>query len=345
MKQHLGALGLVVATVGAINVSASTIVDDSGTARNGKVGHFSSIVARGGNVAISYYCEEDLAGNPPESYALRFAWANGTSWQWTTVDELGGGDTSMARGTDGVYQIIYESWIGLGWATGSGTTWNLGLVDLPADMAPANISMVLDHNNRPHVAYMNLTNGGDHSLRYAFHDGTQWVTDGANAGIVDLDLWRPTIGFSNTYLQLDAADTPHVVYSLPSDSVNVYGQIQYATLSGGPGGTWQAEPIGAPGEDPTLAFGSDDLPRVAFNGDAGLMYAYKSGGSWVFETVLPGQWASSLSMALSDTDVPVLTFGHGAEEDMYVARRESGGWTVTRIDGDGGQSWHTVGHR
>lgn len=341
MKRKDFVLTLLAPVAFALGASAATIVDDSGTARNGKVGHFSSIVAGGGDVAISYYCEED-PGIPPVFYALRFAWATGTSWQWTTVDELGGGDTSMARGTDGAYQIVYESWNGLGWATGAGNTWNLAMVDIPTGIAPANISMVLDHNNRPHVAFMNLTNGGDHSLRYAFYNGTQWVPGGANAGIVGLDLWRPTIGFSNTYLQLDAAGTPHVVYSLPSDSVSVYGEIQYATLQGGPDGVWQAEAIGAAGQDPTLAIGTDNLPRIAFNGANGLTFAYKPGATWTFETIMPGQWASSLTMALSDTNTPVLSFGHGAEEDMYVARREAGGWTVTRIDGDGNSGPHEI---
>jgi hypothetical protein len=342
MKRLSSAVAVLIVSTAAFIAPAATIVDDSGTARNGKVGHFNSIVAGGGDVAISYYCEEDLSGNPPVAYALRFAWANGTSWQWTTVDELGGGDTSMARGTDGLYQIVYETWSGMGWATGATTNWSVSPIDVPLNFAAANISMVLDHNNYPHVAYMNLANGGDHSLRYTFYDGTQWVPGGANAGIVGLDLWRPTIGFSNTYLRLDAAGTPHVVFSLPTDPVDVYGLIQYATLQGGAGGTWQRESLGVMGQDPSLAIGSDNVPRVAFNGAAGLVYAYKAAGVWQFETVIADQSGSSVSIALSDAGVPVLSFGLGANEDMYLARREAGGWVVTRIDGDGNSGPHEI---
>lgn len=323
------------------SAAAAIIVDDSGTARNGKVGYWSSLVARNGDVAISYYCEDDHAGNPPEMYTLRFAWATGTSWQWTTVDSnYAGSDTSMARGTDGVYQILYQNWGGMGWATGAATNWTLHAVDIPADVAPSNISMVLDADNRPHVAYMNFANGGDHALRYMFFDGTNWVPGGANGGVIGTGLWVPTIGFSNSYLALDAAGTPHAAYSQPADAVNIYGEIKYATLTGGPNGTWNAESLGALGADPSLAIGTDGMPRMAFNGDAGIVYAYRTGGVWQFETVAANEWGSSIAMALSDADAPVLSFGMGANEDMYIARRESGNWTVTKIDGDGTSDPH-----
>lgn len=343
MKRMNDVMGYIASLTMTLSVSAATIVDDSGTARNGKVGHWSSIVARGGDVAISYYCEDDMGGTPPSAFALRFAWANGTSWQWTTVDSyFAGSDTSMARGTDGQYQIVYQSWNGIGWARGSAANWNVVPVDIPAGVVPANISMVLDHNDRPHVAYMNLANGGDRSLRYTFYDGTQWVAGGTNGGIVGVDLWRPTIGFSNTYLQLDAGGMPHIAFAQPSDPVNVYGTIRYATLQGGAGGTWQTESLGVMGQDPSLAIGADNVPRIAFNGAAGLTYAYKTGATWSFETILPGQWGSSVSMALSDADEPVLSFGLGVAEDMYMARRGPGGWTVTWIDGDGASGPHEI---
>jgi Immunoglobulin I-set domain/Immunoglobulin domain len=326
---------LVAACVGASAVAAAqTIVDDSGTARNGKVGYWSSIVARHGDVAISYYCEEDLNNTPPTAYTLRFAWTTGATWQWTTVD-AGGGDTCMARGGDGMYQIVYSSMAGIGWATGAATSWSLSSVPIPAELAPSNLSMVLDRNDRPHVAYMNFALGGDRSLRYVYYDGAQWVEGGANQGIVGTGLWTPTIAFSNTYLALDAAGTPHIAYAQPSDPINAYGPMQYATLTGGAGGSWQVEPLGLLGVDPSLAIGSDDVPRLVFNGDAGIVYGYRSGGVWQFETIVAAEWGSSCALALSDADVPVVSFGMTANEDMYIARRGAGGWVVTRVDGDG----------
>ena len=324
-----------IAFLAAISASAvgvaQIVVDNSGSARDGKVGGWSSIVARGGDVAISYYCEWD----PPDTYALRFAWWNGAGWEWTTVDPFGGSDTSMARGTDGAYQIVYSSWLGIGWATGSATNWNVQTVPIDPALAPVNQSLVLDSANHPHVAYMNLANGGDYSLRYTYFDGTHWVTPDGAGGIVGLNLWTPTIGFSNSYLALDAAGNPHITFAQPSDPINAFGPIRYATLQGS---TWQFESIGQMGQDPSLAIGSDNVPRIVFNSDTGLTYAYKVGGAWGFETIVPGQWANSFALTLSDTNLPHVAFGMTANEDMYLAQRSGGGWTVTKIDGDGSPS-------
>jgi hypothetical protein len=224
----------------------------------------------------------------------------------------------MARGSDGLHQIVYESWTGIVWATGAATNWTLSTVDIPSNIGPSNPSMVLDHNNHPLGAYKNFANGGDRALRYTCFDGAQGVPGGANGGIVGLDLWRPTIGFSNTYIQLDTTGRPHVAFSQPTDSINIYGELKYATPVGGAGGTWQAESLGVSGQDPSLAIGSDHVPRIAFDGPDGVMYADKPGAAWVVETVAPNQGGSSISMTLSDTNVPVLSFGPGAEEDMYI---------------------------
>ncbi len=315
---------------------AATIVDDSGSARDGKVGGWSSIVARNGSAAISYYCEDDHAGANGDMYALRFAWTSGGAWQWTTLDYNGGSDTSMARGTDGNYRIAYAAaGTGIGLATGSAMSWTLESVPVPPGLGPSNISMVLDPYDNPHIAYMNFANGGDHSLRYTYFDGAQWVEGGANHGIIGTGLWTPTIGFSNTQLALDAARRPHIAFAQPSDSINAYGPMTYATLPGGPNSAWQMEPLGVLGEDPSLAIGTDDIPRMAFNGAAGIIYAYKSGGAWVFETIVADSWGSSVALALSDDNVPFVSFGMTANEDMYLARRDAGGWVVTQFDGDG----------
>lgn len=329
---------VIVGMAGIAGVAgAQTVVDDAGSARNGKVGYWSSIVAQNGDVAISYYCEEDMGNAPPSAYTLRFAWAEGSTWQWTTVDLDGGSDTSMARGTDGLYQILYGSWNGVGWAVGGGTSWSVSYVNIPSSEAPGNISMALDAANHPHVAYMDYALGGDRALHYTYFDGSQWRTDGA--GVVGTGLWTPTLGFSNTYLQLDAAGTPHIAYAQPSDAINAYGPMKYATLING---TWQSEPLGADGVDPSLAIGSDDVPQIAFNGAAGLTYAYKSAGVWQFETVVAGQRGSSVSMTLDAQNRPVLSFGLTVNEDMYLARREAAGWVVERIDGDGLSGPHEI---
>ncbi|MGE0481666.1 MAG: immunoglobulin domain-containing protein [Phycisphaerae bacterium] len=337
-------VAVATAALGCLGANATPIiVDDSGTARNGKVGGWSSVVARGGVAAISYYCEDDHAGADGDMYALRFAWNQGAGWQWVTVDRNGGSDTSMARGSDGDYRIIYAaSPTGIGLATGSAAVWSISSVPVPGNQWPANLSMVLDSDNHPHLTYYNLELGGDRALRYVYFDGAAWTPGGANGGVIGTGLWTPTIGFSNTQLALDAARVPHVAFAEPADAINAYGQMKYATLVGGPNGTWQIESLGVLGEDPSLAIGNDGAPRMVFNGDAGITYAVRSGGTWSFETIVPGQWGSSVTMALSDTDVPFVSFGMTVNEDMYFARRDAGAWTVTKIDGDGTSGPHVI---
>ncbi|MEK6701905.1 MAG: hypothetical protein AABZ53_06555 [Planctomycetota bacterium] len=318
-------------------VQAQTIVDNSGSARNGKVGYWSSIVAGGGDVGISYYCEDDHAGSPPEMYTLRFAWRNGSQWQWTTVDTSAGSDTSMRRGTDGLYRIAYETWYGAGFAIGSGQSWNVSSVDIAPEISPTQISMTLDSQQRPHIAYMNLANGGDYSMRYTRWDGSQWVHDSAE--LLLTGIWTPTIGFSNTWLQLDQNDVPHIAFAQPTDTVNAWGPIRYATLQNG---TWTYENLGVDGVDPSLAIGTDNQPRMLFNSNTGITYAYKDAGGWHFEDVAPGQNGDGNSLALSDSGQPFATFGMTANEDQYIARRDAGGWVVTKIDGDGTNGPHVI---
>ena len=328
---------LALAVAGGTCASAQVLVDESGSDRNGKVGYWSSIVAGGGDVGISYYCEDDHLGNPPEMYTLRFAWREGTLWRWMTVDSYCGSHSTMRRASDGLYHIFYDSWNGIGYAHGSPSGWNVSSVDIESGLGPTHMSMALDSHQRPHLTYMNLANGGDYSLRYTWWNGTQWVR--GSTEILLTDIWTPTIGFSNTALQLDSQDVPHIAFAEPSDTINAWGAIRYASLTGG---AWHYEDLGTTGVDPSLAIGTDDMPRMMFNSNLGITYAYKNASGWHFETVVPGNGGSGIAMALSDTNQPFATFGMTANEDQYLARRELSGWVVTKVDGDGTNGPHKI---
>ncbi|MBS0197825.1 MAG: hypothetical protein JSR77_13805 [Planctomycetes bacterium] len=317
--------------------SAQVIVDNAGSARNGKVGYWSSIVARGGDVGISYYCEDDHAGSPPEMYTLRFAWRTGADWHWMTVDQGAGSHSTMRRGTDGLYQIAYDNWSGIGFAIGSAAGWTVSTVDTDPAVVPTHMSMALDSQQRPHIAYMNDANGGDYAIRYTHWNGSQWVRDAAE--LVIPHIWTPTIGFSNTWLQLDNADVPHIAFAQPSDTINAWGPIRYATLRNG---VWTFENLGVNGEDPSLAIGTDNTPHMLFNSDAGITYAHKTAAGWQFETFVPMENGSGNALTLSDANQPFATFGLTANEDQYIARRDPSGWAVVRVDGDGDPGPHKI---
>lgn len=152
------------------------------------------------------------------------------------------------------------------------------------------------------------------------------------------DVWTPTIGFSNTWLQLDSSDTPHIAFADPTDAINA-GAIRYATLNNG---TWTYEDIGIQGVDPSLVIGTDDQPRMMFNSDFGITYAYKDTSGWHFETVRSNESGNGIALTLNDQNQPYATFGMTGFEDQYIARRDAGGWVLSMIDGDGTGSPHEL---
>ncbi|CAG1007194.1 hypothetical protein PHYC_03401 [Phycisphaerales bacterium] len=322
---------VVVAACAAMGQVA--IVDDAGSARNGKVGAFSSIVADGGQVAISYYCEEDWNGSPPTAYDLRFAWNTGGAWQWTTVDGLDGSwvgsDTCMGRAADGTYHIVYQGAFGLSWAHGGATTWTIEPDRVDSASGPLDVSMVLDSQGRPHVAYFDFS--GSAPLKYTYWNGAAWMR--GSEEIVQSNAWYPWMESNNRFLALDINGEPHVVFG---DS---NFDLWYYTLANG---VWSREQISNNGYDPSLVIGADNIPRVAFRQGDRIVYGVRSGGGWTFEDVAAGQTGISnirgICIAVSDAGVPFVCFGMSVNEDMYLARREAGGWTMSMIDGDGSPS-------
>jgi hypothetical protein len=321
-------LGLAASAMGGV-----LAVDTTGTARNGKVGHFSSMVASANEEAVSYYCEQDPSGPLATSFAVRFAWKTGGAdgcWQVTNIGDFGS-YTSMKRDTGGVYHILYAGWNGLAWATGAGRTWTIAPDRVDSVVAPGEVAMVLDAQNRPHVAYYDSDAPSGRALKYTEWNGTQWMRGPSET--IAMNAWTPTISPGNTFLALDSAGVPHVTFAQPVDAVNAVGDIKYATLQNG---AWTIESLGIVGENPSLMIGTDNVPRIAFQGGLGLTYAYKSGGVWVTEDVPTfGSWPNSVTMALGPNNSPSIGFAMTANEDMYLATRGTGGWNVAMVDGDG----------
>jgi hypothetical protein len=314
---------------------AQVTVDDAGSARNGKVGAFGSLVVGADEVAIGYYCERDSGGPGNGGNALRFAWKVGDCWQWTTVAP-GGSAPSMARDASGEYHVVFEGWNGLSWAHGRGNVWTVSGTRVDSGAWPSHASMVLDASGRPHVAYMESLPGGRCALRYTRWDGSAWLRGGAE--LVAGSVWTPTIGFSNTMLALDTAGVPHVVFAAPQDGVNARGKVEYATLLNG---QWFVESLGFLGVDPTLRIGSDNVARIAFRRGRTLVYAERVHGIWSVEAVASAAGSAnigSISLALGPADQPCIAFETTNDESVYVARRAAGGWTAVRIDGGAGSS-------
>jgi hypothetical protein len=305
-------------------------VDDTGTARNGKVGHFSSLVASGNDLAVSYYCEVDPSGPLATSYSLRFAWKSGDCWQRINLGVVGD-YSSLKRDTSGLYHIVYAGLDGISWAYGAGRTWTFTPDRVDTAVSAAQMSMVLDSANHPHVAYFDDASAGTRSLRYTFWNGTQWMRGPSE--LIASAIWTPTISAGNNFLALDTAGGPHVAFAQPPDAINATGEIKYASLQGD---TWTIEPLGVIGSNPSLVIGSDNIPRIAFEGLGGLTYAVKVSGQWQFEIVPTGYPdADSVALTLGPGNTPSIGFAMTANEDIYLATRGPSGWNIAMVDGDG----------
>ena len=308
----------------AATAGAQVTADNAGTARNGKVGPWPSIIARGGAEAVSYFCESDTLPAPGGThYALRFAWKDAGVWRWTNINNnAGGNDSAMARGSDGQYHIAWASWAGVRWAHGSATSWTIA--PARADIGvqqPSRISIALDAQNRPHIAYMEAAPGQDRGLHYTRWDGSAW-TRGA-AELVATGVWNSSIG--NTYLALDTSGNPALAYTQGPDTGP--GVVRFARLVAG---AWQSETVAPSGYDAALAIGSDNTPRLAILDDQGVLYREKVAGAWRGERIPVPGWASAIAIALADDNTPFLSVR--VDNDIYACRRAGAAWAVERLE-------------
>ena len=314
---------------------AQEVVDDAGSDRGGKVGSWPSVTTAGGDLAASYFCEQDNDQGTGDRYALRFAWRDGTGWHRHTVNSGTGGSWSqLARASDGTYHMVWYAAQSLKWATGSGSSWTIapGRVDNSL-VYPVQVSLVLDDADRPHVVYANGEGDGDGSLRYTYWNGTAWV-HGASSIIATGVYAGASAG--GDYLALDSAGVAHVAYVQPVNGV-LPGQIHLRRLVGG---VWQDELIGAAAYDVKLVLDADDVAHLVYSNPApgGLSYATNASGGWTHESVYTESWASALALDLDPAGEPVASFrATSAGLDAVVTcSKQDGAWVRAVVESVGG---------
>lgn len=113
------------------------------------------------------------------------------------------------------WEIAYVRSNGTNWLNVSGNTWTPNSPNV-SNNTPISIrpSLELDTNNRPHIAWSNMTAGGNFDVFYVRWSGSSWVTvtnvvyNGINANITN------NTGDSNApSLELDSSDNPHISWS------------------------------------------------------------------------------------------------------------------------------------
>jgi len=207
-----------------------------------------------------------------------------------------------------------------------GYAWLVTTVD-PQRFTGYGTSLALDGQDRPRIAYeYALAN----DLRYAAFDGTHWVTQTVDAfGITGI---HPS-------LALDAAERPRIAYRIAGTN---YMDLLYAwTSPDNNGGAWITTTVDAWGDaggEPSLELDGAGHPRVSYNRDNCLMYAYDDGSGWQIEAVACGEgwygWHTSLE--LDSQGYPHISYQAAwPNQDLMYAWYDGAQWQQETIDSEG----------
>jgi hypothetical protein len=207
---------------------------------------------------------------------------NPEGWQIQLVETRGdtGYSPSIALDSDGRPHIAYVSYIvhpggnshrlyHLYW---DGVRWHTELIAVADDIS-GTVSLALDSNDRPHIAYAAL-DGPDEGLTHAYWDGSQW-----QSRQIELDNFA-----DNVSLALDSSNNPHVTYGVTEPD----RAFKYAVWTGV---AWQKHTIETAdfsfGSTTSLALDSSNRPHIAYlkESEEALRYAHYNGSSWQINTV------------------------------------------------------------
>jgi len=141
----------------------------------------------------------------PKMYmALEYAYFDGASWNFDTVENLTGvGWTSIALDSSDEPHIAYHDfWTNkdLKYAYYDGSAWNIKIIDSAGDVGYG-CSLGLDAFDYPRISYLDHTN---RDLKYAYRDGLMW-----NNKTVDS---TGDVGDRGS-IALDASGVPHISYA------------------------------------------------------------------------------------------------------------------------------------
>ncbi len=252
------------------------------------VGRFSSTAVYGDVIGVSYY------DYTPANTGLKFArWKPGSGWRKYVVDGMTGatgtgcstiedaGSFSQFKWTsDGRPVIFYQSNpsavknLKVAYATESTTsatyTWTCVTLDAHANTRGEGIEFVLDSNDKPHVAYFDLTAAAVRYATCASAVGT-CVASGSSAWSTERVglVTNVTSVASRPSIQVDSSGKRFVSYYSNADTALVIATKSttdtlwaYETIDSGnvTGGTYQS----AAGQHGVLLLNSNELPMVFY---------------------------------------------------------------------------------
>jgi hypothetical protein len=187
-------------------------------------------------------------------------------------------------------------------------------------------ALALDAAGRPHIAYACAPAGEAAPPRYAYYDGSAWLT-----ATISPD---PAVG--RIALDLDFQDRPHVAFS------SLSGEEVYVEYAWREGAAWRHERVARSGggeEQSAVALVVDvaGRPHIAYPG-AGpgdavptLDYGHRmEAGRWVTETVEHGSGVYP-SLALDAAGWPRIGYGRSVSSDIRYAWNDGAGWQIETV--------------
>jgi hypothetical protein len=213
--------------------------------------------------------------------------------------------------------------------TTSSLTWNIEIID---PKIPGDVSIAVDDNNNPHIAYVEHEISGDRDLKYAVKNGMGWSFE-----IVESE----GLSYFNSHIAVDSNGNPHISY----DKSNI---LKYATKSGG---TWVNETISSKAGTSSITISASDVPHVSYfwynltSDTRELKYAVKNGIVWNIETVEP--YIDKLS--IGDTGCTMKLDSNGDPHISYVANftikyatKSGGSWSIETLGSEASNDYTSI---
>ena len=266
--------------------------------------------------------------------------ATGPAWQIETVDSSGPaksasmkvdreGNLHVAFVTDegNLYPLRYGFW------DRSVKKWFVMKV---ADGA-ATCSLVLDSQQRPHIAYVDYGTGSGSKLRYVSWNGKAWDKQA-------IPLNSDVIAYF-TSIALDKNDNPSISFYEYRGPRETEIRIRLRNVMR-TGNHWQVrtvDPQEGSGKFNCTAAGANNSLHIAYanvsTGTTGLRYAVWQGSGWKTEIVDGGDTAIgeavgfSACLAMDSTGDPHVIYSNESRPSIRYAARKNNRWTIQVVEG------------
>ena len=196
------------------------------------------------------------------------------------------------------------------------------IVDTSGDACGAYLSLKLDRDGTPSIAYFDGTAG---DLKYATQDGSTW-------DVQTLDSKKSTGLYPS--LAFDSQNHPLIAYYRKTS-----GDLRLATFDGSEWSWSDIDTQDDVGRSASLAIADDGTVGVAYADSTFGQLKYASsaddGQTWTLTTVDPTLGVSFISLKFDDKDRPNISYYDATPANLKYALLDSGQWSSETIDSFG----------